>query len=223
MVFPLMSSWLMTILLIASIFFIALSLILLKIIKNRNIKGRITNRFFPIVLRIIFVINIITIMIPLVVKISSTPVRNDSQIAESIDYIVNAIMESEIAGFIGKSEAEIEAVYGPKQNEGAWYNGLLYTQHKNFSGDFGYGNADPAAVTESIESDSICNVIVFKLSEIMPISDIVINKDELEFIYDDSEGDYFYILKYIDAPIRIDCDESGNIGQDPLIFIYLRT
>lgn len=141
----------------------------------------------------------------------------------SIDYIVNDIMESEIAGYVGKSEAEIEAVYGPKQNEGAWYNGLLYTQHKNFSGDFGYGNADPDAVTESIESDSICNVIVFKLSEIMPISDLIINKDELEFIYDDSEGDYFYILKYIDAPIRIDCDESGNIGQDPLIFIYLRT
>lgn len=82
----------MTILLIASIFFIALSLILLKIIKNRNIKGRITNRFFPIVLRIVLVINIITIMIPLVVKISSTPDRDDSQIAdEHLGQVIEAI------------------------------------------------------------------------------------------------------------------------------------
>ncbi|HYE69509.1 MAG TPA: hypothetical protein VEA58_12910 [Anaerovoracaceae bacterium] len=174
------------------------------------------------ILRIILVFSIITLMISFAVSLIS---EEDIQEGNdgSMKYIAQTIMESEIAGYIGKTKAEIETEYGPIQNEGAWYNGLLYTQHKNFTGDFGYGNPDLDAVTESIENDSICNAIVFKLSEIMPVSDIVFNKNELEFINDESEGDYFYILKNSDVPIRIDCDESGNIVQDPWITIYLRT
>lgn len=221
MVVGLMSSWLMTALLISSIFFIVLSLILLKVIKNRNTKGKATNKYLRVILRIILVLNIITLIIPFAVGLipEEDPQEGND---DSMEFIAQTIMESEIAGYIGKTKAEIETEYGAIQNEGVWYNGLLYTQHKIFSGDFGYGNADPDAVIASIESDSICNAIVFKLSEIMPVSNIVFNKDELEFINDNSEGDYFYILKNSDVPIRIDCDESGNIEQDPWITIYLR-
>lgn len=147
---------------------------------------------------------------------SNTENKADNSMAD----MVQTIMNSEIAGYIGKTEKEIEAKYGPIQSEGEWYNGLLYTEHKDFSGSFGYGNADPDAVTESIESDSICNIIAFRLSEVTSASNNTFNKDELEFVYDESEGDSYYILKDMDVPMQINCDEKGNIEKDPWISIY---
>lgn len=146
-----------------------------------------------------------------------------TKIDDNVEHIAQTIMNSEIAGYIGKTEAEVEAKYGPMQNEGEWYNGLLYTKHKNLSGSFGYKNADTEAAIDSIESDSICDTIGFKLSEITPASNIIFNKDELEFVNDESEGNYYYIFKESDIPIQIDSDENGNIEQDPWIFIYLDT
>ena len=144
-----------------------------------------------------------------------------AEIDSKNEYIIETIMSSELAGYIGKTEAEIEAKYGPLKSEGEWYNGLLYTQHESLSGSIGYMAADQGSVIENIETDSICNTIAVKLSEIMPVSNITIDKDELKFVYDDSEGDYYYIFKTIDVPIRIGCNENGEIEQDPWIFIYL--
>ena len=42
----------------------------------------------------------------------------------------------------------------------------------------------------------------------------------MKFVYDESEGDSYYILKDMDVPMQIDCDEKGNIENDPWIFIY---
>lgn len=92
MVFASIFSLLLLVLLISSIFFIVLSLILLRIIKSRNKKGKATKKCFPVILRIILILNIITLMIAVGVEISVLTHKDNGQIAdEHLTQVIEAI------------------------------------------------------------------------------------------------------------------------------------